>query len=140
MKNLKTSRSGLRYCEEGFGFSELLVVVAIIGVLTAIAIPALANIFGRADTAKAGRNAQSLVATFNASRAAGNSSAYTNATEAIAAVTNATNGGIKGAGVFKDSKFFVSMSQPEIEAATLKIQSTLVGSDTEGTLTISQTP
>jgi type II secretory pathway pseudopilin PulG len=113
---------------------ELLVVVAIVGVLTAIAIPALTSIFGRAGTAKAGRNAQSLVATFNAARAAGNSTNFENAGAAISAIT--TSPGIRGGGVYSANAFYVPMAASEIAEATSKIDPLLSGTATEGNLTI----
>ncbi|HEX2747983.1 MAG TPA: type II secretion system protein [Verrucomicrobiales bacterium] len=134
MRKLKTHPSGVRYSERGFGFAELLVVVAIVGVLTAIAIPALTSVFGRAETAKAGRNAQSLVSTFNAARAAGNSTNFANAGEAISAIT--TSPGIKGGGVYSANAFYVSMDPAEIVTASLKIEPQLTGTGTEGNLTI----
>jgi type IV pilus assembly protein PilA len=128
MKNLKVNM------KKGFSLVELLVVIAVIGVIAAIAIPAMSGIFGKADSAKTSRNAQNLVSTFNAARAAGNSTSYASAALAIADLT--TTPGISGGGVFGSSQFFVSMTADEITAAKTKIATGLVGSATEGTLAI----
>jgi prepilin-type N-terminal cleavage/methylation domain-containing protein len=131
MKNLKTNM------KKGFSLVELLVVIAVIGVIAAIAIPAMSGIFGRADSAKTARNAQNIVSTFNAARAAGNTTSFADRDAAISALTSGT--GITGSGTFNTSKFFVSMSTDEITAAKTKIQTAMVGADpTESTLAIQQ--
>jgi prepilin-type N-terminal cleavage/methylation domain-containing protein len=129
MKNLKT-----RKAERGFGFSELLVVIAVIGVLTSIAIPAMSGVFGKAEGARTMRNAQNIVSTFNAARAAGNSTSYSNSAEAIAAIT--TSPGINGGGIYSSNAFYVSMLPAQITEASARIASQLSGPPTEGNLII----
>jgi prepilin-type N-terminal cleavage/methylation domain-containing protein len=128
MKNLKTNM------KKGFSLVELLVVIAVIGVIAAIAIPAMSGIFGKADSAKEKRNAQNLVSTFNAARAAGNTQTFANAAAAIAAITDTSTGGISGGGTFSTSKFFVSMDAGEVTKARALIQTGIVGSTNDGTL------
>lgn len=115
-----------------FGMAEVLVVIAIIGVIAAIAIPALSGLFGRADRAKVARNAQNLVSTFNAARAAGNSTSYANASDAIAALT--TSPGITGGGKYYDSIFYVPMEAAQVSEASSRIVPTLAGPPNEGNL------
>ena len=127
MKNLITTKA-----KKGFSLVELLVVIAVIGVIAAIAIPAMSGIFGKADDAKEKRNAQNLVSTYNAARAAGYGESDATAAEAIAAISTAP--GVVGGGSFADSSFFVSMDPAEVTAATTLIQAAIIGTATEGTL------
>jgi type II secretory pathway pseudopilin PulG len=133
MKNLKTNPVSSKL-KGGFGYIELFVVISIIGVLSAIAIPALSGVFGKAGESKAERNAQSLVATFNAARAAGHTASYASIADAISAIT--TSPGINGGGTYASSHFFVPMAPAEITEASARIAPTLLGSASEGTLTI----
>ena len=133
MKNLKTNPVSSRL-KAGFGFIELFVVISVIGILSAIAIPALSGVFVKAGQSKAERNAQSLVSTFNAARAAGNTASYASITDAISAVT--TSPGISGGGTYASSHFFVPMAPAEITEASAKIAPALLGSASEGTLII----
>ena len=96
----------------GFSLVELLVVIAVIGILAAIAIPALSNVFESSKQAKDKRNAQSLVSTYNAARAAGVSTTTlgvngTTGTPTLArtAVATALNGGVQGTGPFSTTVF-----------------------------------
>ena len=57
--------------KKGFSLVEMLVVIAVIGVLTAIAIPIIGRINEQAKVAKDNRNAQAVVTMYNAARAAG---------------------------------------------------------------------
>ena len=119
---------------KAFTLAELLVVIAVIGVIAAIAIPAMSGFFGQADSAKTERNAQYLVSTFNAARAAGNSMSFANATEAIEAVT--TSPGIPGRGEYASSRFYVPMDPAEVTKASTRISLGLAGTASEGSLTI----
>jgi type IV pilus assembly protein PilA len=127
MKNLiKTN------VKKGFSLVELLVVIAVIGVIAAIAIPAMSGIFGKSESAKVARNAQAIVSTFNAARAAGNQTSYDKA-GAIAAI--ATTTGITGGGSFATSVFQAPMSGAEATAAGALING-LATASTDGTLSI----
>ncbi len=67
MKNIKinSSRKG------GFSLVEMLVVIAIIGIIAAIAIPNIGNLNDSARQAAAKRNAQTVASVLNAAIAAG---------------------------------------------------------------------
>jgi general secretion pathway protein G len=117
-----------------FTLVELLVVIAVIGVVAGIAISSMTGIFGKADTAKAERNAQYLVSTFNAARAAGNSTSYPSAAEAITALT--TSPGLTGRGQWAGAQFYVSLAPADITEATTRISLGLAGTAAEGCLTI----
>ena len=127
MKNLINTHS-----KKGFSLVELLVVIAVIGVIAAIAIPAMSGIFGKADNTKSKRNAQNIVGTFNAARAAGNQFPFPDATDAISAVTTGT--GLTGGGAFVTSNFVVPLSTTEVTAASPTI--TAVGSGADLTLSV----
>jgi hypothetical protein len=79
----------------------------------------MSGIFGKSETAKARRNAQSIVSTFNSARAAGNTASYANAAAAITAVTSTA--GLAGAGAFAGSQFSAPMSSTESTAASTGI-------------------
>ena len=64
---LNTSKNS----KKGFSLVEMLVVIAVIGVLTAIAIPIIGRINEQATIAKDNRNAQAVVTMYNAARAGG---------------------------------------------------------------------
>jgi len=110
-----TGRPGPR---QGFSLIEILVVVAIMGIMAAITIPSIAGMFNRGENARARRNAQSIVTTFNAARAAGNQNSYSKTT-AIDAVTTAA--GINGNGTLSSSTFASPMAAEEKQAAALII-------------------
>ena len=128
MKNLKKN------IKKGFSLVELLVVIAVIGVIAAIAIPAMSGIFGKADASKTNRNAQTIVASFNAARAAGNQTVFADASACANAVTA---GSISGSGVFATSSFTSPMSTTEATAA--KLQLVAVGTGTNMTLALDPT-
>ena len=117
--------------KKGFSLVELLVVIAVIGVIAAIAIPARSGIFGKADSTKTRRNAQNIVGTFNAARAAGNTASFTKAT-AISTITSGT--GLGGAGAFAGSNFVVPLTSTESGLAATSISE--IGSGTELTLSV----
>ena len=127
MKNLIKTNA-----KKGFSLVELLVVIAVIGVIAAIAIPAMSGIFGKADATKSKRNAQNIVGTFNAARAAGNVTVYANTAAAITAITSTT--GIAGGGAFATSNFVVPLSSTEVTAASTTITS--IGSNADLTLSV----
>ncbi len=60
-----------REFRHGFSLVELVVVVAIIGVIVAVAIPSLSNMSGSAKKASSQRNAQHVVTIYEAGAAAG---------------------------------------------------------------------
>lgn len=94
---------------------ELLVVIAVIGVIAAIAIPAMSGIFGRSEATKVKRNAQQIASIYGGAKSAGNVAAFADKTAAVTAVTQ--NTGMSGGGVFTGSKFLAPMSTTEATAA-----------------------
>jgi len=89
MKN-KSKLAGQR----GFSLVELLVVIAVIAIIAAIAIPNIANITSQARVAKNQRNAQNIASGAAAARAAGYTTAWTDETAVITALTAANGQGV----------------------------------------------
>jgi type IV pilus assembly protein PilA len=69
MKNVKLNLK--KTAKAGFSLVEMLVVIAVIGVIAAIAIPNIGSINDSARGATAQRNAQSVASVLNAAAAAG---------------------------------------------------------------------
>lgn len=69
MKNIKLNKKA----QGGFSLVEMLVVIAVIGIIAAIAIPNIGSVNNSARIAAAQRNAQSIASVLNAAVAAGTS-------------------------------------------------------------------
>lgn len=76
MKNIKLNKKA----QGGFSLVEMLVVIAVIGIIAAIAIPNIGSVNNSARIAAAQRNAQSIASVLNAAIAAGvDTSSWTDA-------------------------------------------------------------
>ena len=103
MKNVKLTARKL--ATQGFSLVEMLVVIAVIGIIAAIAIPNIGNVNAAARTSTAKRNAQTLASTFSAAMAAGvDMTAYTTVDTAVAGLTLGVS---PTTGPFKDKQFIV---------------------------------
>ena len=99
--------------QRGFSLVELLVVIGVLGVLSAISIPVLNPIRENARINKNQRNAQSIVAVANAAQAAGATLDMSSVTTAI----NQLKEGVNGNQSFTTSTFKVAPFNSEEIAA-----------------------
>ena len=102
--------------KSAFTLVEMLVVIAVIGLLAAISIPMISNVFGNAEEGKDKRNAQILASMASAAQAAGDATIAASGGDEAAA--NLVIAGVSGAGEFADTTFRVpNMSDVERDNA-----------------------
>jgi type IV pilus assembly protein PilA len=119
MKTISPSKKA-----SGFGLNEVLVVIAIIGIIASMAIPSFAGLLDRGQGAKDLRNAHSLVTTFSAARSAGAKFTSLNKQAVCEALTGNANSAtpVRGCGIFSTANFQVTMSAVELDRALAYLQ------------------
>jgi prepilin-type N-terminal cleavage/methylation domain-containing protein len=104
-----------RQMRRGFSLVELLIVITVIGIMVAVAVPVLSPIRENARINKNQRNAQSLVAMASSAQAAGAVLDLSTVTTAVLQLKS----GVSGTGMFSTSTFKVAPFSPEeIDAIT----------------------
>jgi type IV pilus assembly protein PilA len=97
----------------------MLVVIAVIGIIAAIAVPTIGSITSQANTNKAKRNAQNLASVYSSAIAAGAS--FTGATDT--ALCQQLVAGVVGADSFSTTRFQVpNMDATEIANAVVYLE------------------
>ena len=117
---MKTALKKNNILKAGFSLVEMLVVIAVIGIMAAIAVPTIGNMTTQAKTNKAKRNAQSAASVWASAQAAGATLALgTNGSTDSAKAIDTLNGGVYGdsASGFGSTQFKVTMSDTERDAA-----------------------
>lgn len=90
---------------------EVLAVIAIIGIITAMAVPSFASVMASSQSAKSLRQANILASTYANARAAGAVFQVDTRAGIVDALTGL--GGVHGSGIFSDTRFHVLVTPQE---------------------------
>lgn len=104
----------------GFSLVELLVAIAVIGVLAALAIPAMSGIFNRGRESAINQNAQNLATMFSAARAAGATFPSYDKDTVIDTLTGPA--GVQGSGTMANVVFRLPLGTEQITAVKSSTQ------------------
>ncbi len=101
MRHHQTEREATKARQAGFGLAEVVIVVAVLGVLTAIVVPAMASVSDNANAKRCQRIAQEFASLSNFAVASGSEEliASTSVAEALDQLVK----GVSGTGVFADT-------------------------------------
>lgn len=136
-RNTAFDRNAGRMGRKGFSLVELLVVVAVVGVIAGIAIPALAAVWDSGLSTRVKRQAQTIAQMYAAARAAGATFPDYSREGIVDALSRPA--GVRGSGVFQSARFAVPMSSEE--AALVRKSSALVtGTGEDGTVELYYRP
>ena len=102
--NLKTAQPQQSKARvSGFGLVELLTVIAVLGIMTSILVPAMAGVSESANTRRCQRIAQEFATLYTSSIAAGCTD-LDNPTS-VSEVLEKLTAGVNGTGIFVDTQF-----------------------------------
>lgn len=122
MKILKKPQISRKPSAIGLSLVEVLIVVAVIGIISAIAVPSVGRVTDNANSSKAKRNAQDIASIGTAAQSVGYVFVGSSVNEAAQELVN----GVTGKGSFSETVFRMPhLSQKEIDAALSHLE--LVG-------------
>ena len=97
----------IKTVQKGFSLVEMLVVIAVIGIIAAIAVPNIGRINDSAKEATARRNAQNIASVFASAQAAGLNFAAASTEPAAIAAAVVTGASVTDPGPFENTWFGV---------------------------------